>query len=124
MKRLLRFRSRMRLRLPPPVIASWQSLFSNTDEKVKLRVKTGQFACAIAESAGARFVANPPLSVVVVALIGREALANCLDRLPLDAIECVVVLTKEMRSSSPWERRYPSVVFVEAPDEPVPLRRH
>jgi hypothetical protein len=68
-------------------------------------------------------VADPLLSVVVVALIGRDALANCLDRLPLDAVECVVVLTKEMRYASQWKRRYPSVVFIKAPDEPVPLRR-
>lgn len=68
-------------------------------------------------------MATYPLSVVVVALIGRDALANCLDRLPLDAVECVVVLTKAMRPASQWEERYPSVVFVEAPDEPVPLRR-
>lgn len=68
-------------------------------------------------------MATYPFSVVVVALIGGDALANCLDRLPLEAVECVVVLTKEMRTSSQWERRYPSVVFIEAPDEPVPLRR-
>jgi hypothetical protein len=68
-------------------------------------------------------VAKPLLSVVVVALIGRDALSDCLDRLPLDEIECIVVFIKGMRSSSRWERRYPSVVFVEAPDEPVPRRR-
>lgn len=68
-------------------------------------------------------MATYPLSVVVVALIGRDALANCLDRLPLDAVECVVVLTKAMRTNSQWERRYPSVVFIEAPEKPVPLCR-
>jgi len=68
-------------------------------------------------------VATHALSVVVVALIGRDALANCLERLPLDAVECVVVLTKTMRTHSQWERRYPSVVVIEAPDDPVPLRR-
>ncbi len=63
------------------------------------------------------------LSVVVVALIGRDALANCLDRLQLDSMECIVVLTKAMLGASQWKRRYPSVVFVETADEPVPLRR-
>ena len=81
-----------------------------------------QYACATAEPTGARSVATHPLSVVVVALIGRDALANCLDRLPLDAVECVVVLTKELRSTFQWGR-YPSVHFIEAPEEPVPLRR-
>lgn len=66
---------------------------------------------------------TPHLSVVVVALIGHDALANCLDRLPLDAVECIVVLTEEMRPASQWKRRYNSVVFVEAIQEPVPLRR-
>jgi hypothetical protein len=68
-------------------------------------------------------MANPLLSVVVVGLIGRDALANCLDRLPLNEVECIVVLTKQMRCKSHLERRYPSVVFVETSDEPVPLRR-
>ena len=63
------------------------------------------------------------LSVVVVALIGRDALANCLDRLQWDSMECIVVLTKAMLGASQWKRRYPSVVFVETADEPVPLRR-
>jgi hypothetical protein len=68
-------------------------------------------------------MANPRLSVVVVALIGRDALANCLDRLPLNEVECIVVLTSQMRCKPHLERRYPSVAFVETTDEPVPLRR-
>ena len=68
-------------------------------------------------------MAHHHLSVVVVVLTGGDALANCLERLPLDEVECVVVLTKTKQATSQWERRYPSVVFVEAPNEPVPLRR-
>ena len=63
------------------------------------------------------------LSVVIVALIGRDALANCLDRLPLEGVECVVVLTPATGTTSQWKGRYPSVVFIDMPEESIPLRR-
>ena len=66
---------------------------------------------------------HPELSVVVIPLIGQDALAGCLDRLPLETVECIVVLRTSMRAACHWERRYPSVTFVDTDDEPVPLRR-
>ena len=42
---------------------------------------------------GANDVASAPdLCAIVIPLIGENALANCLDRLPLSALECIVVL--------------------------------
>ena len=65
----------------------------------------------------------PPLSIIVVPLIGRSALANCLDRLPVDTVECIVVLREEMGAAKSWERRYRSVTFIDADNAPVPARR-
>ncbi len=67
--------------------------------------------------------AGPPLSIVVIPLIGNDALANCLDRLPLTSMECIVVLREAMGAVTDWEQRYPSVTFLGAVHEPVPLRR-
>jgi hypothetical protein len=67
--------------------------------------------------------AAPPLSIIVIPLIGQSALANCLDRLPLDTVECIVVLREEMGTVTSWERRYPSVTFIGAANAPVPARR-
>ena len=67
--------------------------------------------------------AGPPLSIVVIPLIGNDALANCLDRLPLTAMECIVVLREAMGAVTDWEQRYPSVTFLGAAHEPVPVRR-
>jgi hypothetical protein len=67
--------------------------------------------------------AAPPLSIIVIPLIGQSALANCLDRLPLDTLECIVVLREEMGAVTSWERRYPSVTFIGAANAPVPARR-
>lgn len=61
------------------------------------------------------------LSVVVIPLVGDHALSSCLDRLPLSALEAIVVLRRTMQNPS-WSRRYPSVKFLVV-DEPVPLRR-
>ena len=68
-------------------------------------------------------VAGPTLSVIVVPLLGQDALANCLDRLPLASVECIVVLRRTMGSVSAWQARYPSVTFLAAAGQPVPLRR-
>jgi hypothetical protein len=67
--------------------------------------------------------ADPPLSIVVIPLIGQSALAHCLDRLPLDTLECIVVLRDEMGAVASWEGRYPSVTFLSAGEAPVPVRR-
>jgi len=67
--------------------------------------------------------AAPPLSIVVIPLIGQSALANCLDRLPLASVECIVVLRETMGAVTSWERRYPSVTFLGAANAPVPVRR-
>jgi hypothetical protein len=69
-------------------------------------------------------VANgPDFSAIVIPLIGQNALANCLDRLPLSALECIVVLRETMGERRSWHQRYPSVIFLDAFYEPVPLRR-
>lgn len=62
-------------------------------------------------------------SVVVIPLVGNSTLANCLDRLPLSAIECIVVLRETMGELNHWQQRYPSVIFLHSFQEPVPLRR-
>jgi len=67
--------------------------------------------------------AGPSFSVIIIPLVGREALANCLDRLPLTNIECIVVFRDDMGALTHWERRYPSVKFIGSANEPVPLRR-
>jgi hypothetical protein len=67
--------------------------------------------------------AAPPLSIVVIPLVGQSAVANCLDRLPLATVECIVVLRETMGAVTSWERRYPSVFFLGAANAPVPVRR-
>jgi hypothetical protein len=67
--------------------------------------------------------AGRELSIVVVPLLGQDALSNCLDRLPLASVECIVVLCRRMGPVSAWQARYPSVIFLLASREPVPLRR-
>jgi hypothetical protein len=66
---------------------------------------------------------RPDFSAVIIPLIGASALANCLERLPLSALECIVVLRETMGDPRSWQRRYPSVMFLDASHEPVPLRR-
>lgn len=68
-------------------------------------------------------IACPDLSVVVIPLIGQNALASCLDRLPLDAVECIVVLREDMGTALSWKTRYPSATFVETGNLHVPQRR-
>jgi hypothetical protein len=65
----------------------------------------------------------PDFSAIIIPLIGQGALANCLDRLPLSTLECIVVLRERMGEPRCWQQRYPSVIFLDAPREPVPLRR-
>lgn len=67
--------------------------------------------------------AGSPLSIVVIPLIGHDVLVNCLDRLPLSSVECIVVLRERMGAVKWWEQRYPSVNFLSAANKPVPLRR-
>ena len=63
------------------------------------------------------------LSVVVVSLVGGDALAHCLERLPTADIECVVVLRDRIGDPRLWERRFPTVRFLPTNDDPVPLSR-
>lgn len=65
----------------------------------------------------------PSLSIVVIPLIGQSALSNCLDRLPLATVQCIVVLRRTMGAVASWEQRYPSVTFLDAAQAPVPVRR-
>lgn len=62
-------------------------------------------------------------TAIVIPLIGQSALTNCLDRLPLSALECIVVLREAMGESRFWQQRYPSVIFLDAFHKSVPLRR-
>jgi hypothetical protein len=65
----------------------------------------------------------PSLSVVVIPLVGGDTLVSCLDRLASHAGQCIVVLRKDMGGSTEWGRRYPSIIFIDAADQRVPLRR-
>jgi hypothetical protein len=68
-------------------------------------------------------VTKKPFSVIIVALVGGEALARCLKRLPLGEVECVVVLRSGMDAGH-WKSQSRSLIVIERPeDEPVPLRR-
>ena len=76
---------------------------------------------------GSSIVSNaargPDFSTIIIPLMGANALANCLDRLPLSALECIVMLRETMGRPHSWRQRYPSVVFLDASHEPVPVRR-
>lgn len=63
------------------------------------------------------------LSVVIVSLVGGEALARCIERLPLTEVDVVVVLKDATVDAALWTRRYPRVRFLAGRDEPVPVRR-
>ena len=63
------------------------------------------------------------LAVVIVSLVGGEALARCIERLPLTEVACVAVLKDAASDVALWARRYPRVRFLPGRDEPVPLRR-
>jgi hypothetical protein len=67
---------------------------------------------------------DPALSIILIPLVGHDALANCLDRLPLTTVECIVVLREAMGAIGSWKERYPSVTFLAAVHRPVPMRRH
>ena len=76
---------------------------------------------------GSSIVSNaargPDFSTIIIPLMGANALANCLDRLPLSALECIVMLRETMGRPHSWRQRYPSVLFLDASHEPVPVRR-
>ncbi len=78
---------------------------------------------ALDNFATASGASSPDLSIVIIPLIGREVLADCLDRLPLDNVECIVVLRASMGTASDWADRYRSVKFIDTKNETVPLRR-
>ncbi len=62
-------------------------------------------------------------SLVIVSLVGGPALERCLAALPVSDIECVAILASSEASTDPWLRRFPSVRFLPAAGEPVPVRR-
>lgn len=76
---------------------------------------------------GSSIVSNaargPDFSTIIIPLMGANALANCLDRLPLSALECIVMLRETMGRPHSWRQRYPTVLFLDASHEPVPVRR-
>lgn len=67
---------------------------------------------------------TPTLSVGVIPLVGGDALASCLARLPEDGIERIVVLRRDDGDPDRWLRDFPGTRFVTAAADPVPLRRH
>ena len=63
------------------------------------------------------------LSVVVVSLLGGEALESCLRRLQPVNGECIVVLPDAGQPSTTWRKRHPGIHFITSAQTPVPLRR-
>src|SRR5262245_38935665 len=63
------------------------------------------------------------MSVIVIPLIGGDALATYLDRLSLIPGECIVVLRSDMGGPPECGRRYPHVIFIHSADQTVPARR-
>ncbi len=64
---------------------------------------------------------SPECTIVVVALNGGVNLAECLDALVAQGAPCLVMLGARMESAT-WQRRFPSIRFVEGA-APVPARR-
>ena len=62
-------------------------------------------------------------SVVVIALNGGTNLKECLDALLAQGASCLVMLGSRMDAAATWQRRYPSVRFLESASASVPLRR-
>jgi hypothetical protein len=67
--------------------------------------------------------AQDRLTIVIVPLIGGDALAACLDALPLGRFECIVILLRALGSVASWTRRYPQATFMDGGNSPVPIRR-
>jgi len=63
------------------------------------------------------------INVIIVALVGGEALESCIQSLISIRERCVVVLGGDMGNTSMWERHYPKVKFLEGEHLPVPLKR-
>lgn len=66
---------------------------------------------------------SPECTVVVIALNGGTNLEECLDALLGQGASCLVMLGSRMDAAANWQRRYPSVRFVEGVSASVPLRR-
>ncbi|MFZ5610043.1 MAG: hypothetical protein ACOY99_10585 [Pseudomonadota bacterium] len=63
------------------------------------------------------------LTIVVIPLIGGEALARCLASLaPIEA-ERIAVMPRRMGALAPWRQRFPAVAFAAVDDAPVPALR-
>ena len=61
--------------------------------------------------------------IVVVALVGGDALAACLDSVGRWQDRCVVVLGENMEEAAVWQARFPVPRFVEGKGLSVPMRR-
>ncbi len=61
-------------------------------------------------------------TVVVIALNGGTNLVECLDALLAQGAPCLVMLGTRMAPAATWQRRFPSIRFVEAAAS-VPVRR-
>lgn len=62
-------------------------------------------------------------TVVVIALNGGTNLVECLDALLAQGAPCLVMLGARMAAAATWQRRFPSIRFVEATAASVPVRR-
>ena len=62
-------------------------------------------------------------SIVVVALVGGEALKECLCRIHAWHDRCQVMLGADMEGVATWRLRFPAVQFAEDRGLPVPVRR-
>lgn len=63
------------------------------------------------------------LSIVIIPLIGGEALRACLQAVEPCNADCIVVYSNQLNASSQWEQQFPWVRFLEASDQTVPELR-
>lgn len=67
--------------------------------------------------------AGAELGVVLVSLIGGDALRNCLSRVLKNGVPCVVMLGEHDDDISVLQNSNPSVQFIASDGQPVPVRR-
>lgn len=66
---------------------------------------------------------NPDIHIVIVALVGGEALKECLRRLSPWQERCDVILGAGMDQATRWQSAFPKVRFSDGSGLTVPLRR-
>lgn len=65
------------------------------------------------------------LSVVVIPLVGGDALRSCLRAVLPEVSDCAVLYPQRHGTAESWVREFPDVRFAEVPDLPIPaLRMH